>query len=144
MKRQAGFTLVELMVVIAILGILAMTAIPLVGTYRQRAYGSQATALAKQLVDGEIMYYLEHNKFVPETDQTITILRDAVPPNADVDDIYNKLNVQLPLNGVFIYGFSNIADERLVITIQAPFSLYKNGNQHVMIELSKDGKADYY
>ena len=144
MRREAGFTLVELMVVIAILGILAVTAIPLFGTYRQRAYGAQATALAKQLVDGEIMYYLANNKFVPETDQSITIHQDAVLPNSDAQNIYDKLNVQLPLNGVFTYGFQNVADESLVITIQAPFSLYKNGNAHVMIELSKDGRAEYY
>ena len=140
MKREAGFTLVELMVVIAILGILAMTAIPLVGTYRQRAYGAQATTLAKQLVDAEIMYYLANNKFIPdEGEPSIEIYRNSDPSSADV--ITNGLNVPIPV-GLFEYVFYPV-DKSISIQIIAPFPIYKNGSHHVWVQLFNDGRIKY-
>jgi type II secretory pathway pseudopilin PulG len=134
------------MVVIAILGILAVTAIPLQGIYRQKAYGAQATAVAKQLTDAEIMYYLEHNTFVPdEGEPPIQIEREADESDANVIKIRTELNLPLTLNNYFSYYiYNNPADKCVIIQIVAPFVLYNNGHPYVFVRVFSDGRIEYF
>jgi prepilin-type N-terminal cleavage/methylation domain-containing protein len=145
--QEKGFTLVELMVVIAILGILAVTAIPLHGIYRQKAYGAQATVLAKQLADAEIMYYLEHNKFVPDEGETIDIYSNDDPNDPDVVRIQKDLNLTLLLNNHLNYHIYNDPGDSegksVKINIDAPFVIYKDGRYNVIVIIFSDGRVVY-
>lgn len=58
--------MIELMVVVAIIGILATTGFQLYSTWVKRAYGSEAALTLKRILDGQIGYILENEDFFPE------------------------------------------------------------------------------
>ena len=60
MKDQKGFTLIELMLVIAIIGILAAIAIPQFEFYRKRTYNSVAESDLKSACTAQEAYYVDN------------------------------------------------------------------------------------
>jgi len=65
MKRvQQGFTLIELMIVVAIIGILAAIAIPAYQDYTKRAHVSEGLSLAAGAKTAVTEYYSTNNAFV--------------------------------------------------------------------------------
>ena len=148
MRRRDGFTLIELMVVIAMMGILALTAVPVYQTYQQRAYGSQAALMAKQLRDGQILHYLEHDKFFPTDPSKSIFIPPDKPPSAEtqqaLQEVRDHLNISIPLGQHLTYQIYSIgvnADESCLIRIFAPFAIFKNGKTDLNYSISKDGKV---
>jgi len=62
-RKDDGFTLIELMIVIAIIGILAGIAIPQYSLYRTRSFNAAAQADLRNAATAQEAYFLDHETY---------------------------------------------------------------------------------
>jgi type IV pilus assembly protein PilA len=152
MKRRDGFTLIEIMVVIAILGIMAATAVPLFSTYKQRTVGSEATVMLRQILDAEIMYFLEHSTFFPNNQTYILTHSGASAPGGARTEILESLNVAVPVGHLLDFTITGSGDSSTdlydcIVIISSPqnsFPLFANGDTFIRGRVDKTGKIDIF
>jgi prepilin-type N-terminal cleavage/methylation domain-containing protein len=152
MRRKEGFTLLELMVTLLIVGVLSATAIPLYHTWTQRAYGTEAAVMMKQIMDGEIMYYLAHDEFFPQgagEQWLINADGSIIPPTpGDVlAEIKDHLNVVIPIGHHLQYDITNTNGKEISVTIASKdnsFPIFKNGQTALTAVLDSEGNVVYF
>src|SRR5262245_18325934 len=75
---ERGFTLVELLLITAVIGVLAAIAMPLLALYRQRSYDSQTVVDLKAAAMAEEAYFTQNSSY---TDCIGTSSCETVLPN---------------------------------------------------------------
>lgn len=68
-KNEVGFTLIELMIVIAIIGILAAIAVPQFKAYRFRAFNALAQSDLKNATIAQEAYYVDNQEYADTLDK---------------------------------------------------------------------------
>ncbi|MBR1671622.1 MAG: type II secretion system major pseudopilin GspG [Fretibacterium sp.] len=76
LRRRSGFTLIEIMVVVVILGLLAALVVPRIGPQVAEAQRTTAQTQIRSIEDALEMYRL-HNGFYPSTQQGLDALVKA-------------------------------------------------------------------
>lgn len=84
LERRAGFTLVELIVVVIILGILGTIAIPAFQVTNEKSLSKEAIANLKLISAGEKIFRMENNTYYPSSGS-----------ESNVTNIFNNLRVSL-------------------------------------------------
>jgi prepilin-type N-terminal cleavage/methylation domain-containing protein len=62
-KREEGFTLIEVMIVVAIIAILAAIAIPQLSVHRTRSYNTAAVSDLKNAAIAQEAYYVDNRQY---------------------------------------------------------------------------------
>jgi len=111
--RQSGFTLIELMIVVAIIGILAGIAIPAYQDYTIRAQVTEAFSLASEL-KGPIQEYRKERGMFPADNAAA-----GVPePNKLIGNYVTRVEVRQGAINVTFGNFVNKAIEGRTVTLQ--------------------------
>ncbi|MGN6190913.1 MAG: type IV pilin protein [Rhodanobacteraceae bacterium] len=91
MQRTRGFTLIELMIVVAIIAILAAIAVPWWGRYTYRARRADAQKMLVHVAQAEERFYTDYNHY-PLTASSLGYANDA--PTSE--NGYYTLSLSLP------------------------------------------------
>lgn len=109
-SRKGGFTLVEIMIVVAIIGLLAAIAIPNFVRARERAQQNACIANMKQIEGGVVQYALNNNLASADAPPTIATLVSST-------EGYIKSTPSCPAGGTYTMGATVATDPVVTCSI---------------------------
>lgn len=132
-RDQNGFTLIELMITVAIIGVLAAIAIPNFLSYQARARQSEARAVLSGIYVQEQNYFVNHDRYGSLRELAFTYAGATAsssrytfrsPPaggtgattHALGDDMYAPPAGAVAQSGTFVVAGSNIDPPRFTVT----------------------------
>ena len=132
-NNQKGFTLVEIMMVVIIIGILAVLAIPRYQKYLIESKLSEVSVSAGEIKQGMEKYYNVHNRKYPAL--------TAVEGNASLEA---KLRIELGANDNFRYGVTPIISASVYEGYKLIAYLTDSGVEHFGGDAEEDDQVIYY
>ncbi len=110
-NTQHGFTLIELMIVVAIIGILAAIAIPNFSRFQAKSKQSEAKTNLKAVFTSAKAYYAEHDTFSGPSADNINDLGWAAEDGNRYTYRYGNAtrNTQIPANSAATCSFAGTA-----------------------------------
>jgi len=111
-KAMKGFTLIELMIVVAIIGILSVIAVPQFASYLTDSRRSDATAGLLRMAEQQERYYIQNNAY---TANLALLFPGVVNPGLSRERLYNFTVTQagggvFALQAVPVAGGAQAAD----------------------------------
>ncbi len=110
-RKQAGFTLIELMIVVAIIGILAAVAIPAFMDYMKKSKKTEAALQLNKVMKNDKVFFIANSSFVTTTGAALPTGTQcpgkfAVTTAWASDPAWSVLDFQIDEPNLFKYSYS--------------------------------------